>query len=170
MAGWNSGEQSMNRRRRSLLKTGSGVTLLVAAGREPGSFAAACACAGAILEQDAVRHAQPSGHDEGARRRRAGAEQGHHLLPDAGHRRERRRRAGRRSAATSRRPSRSRSWSKRTRTWWLPCSTFPPAPSRRSRPGSRWGRRSNIVALVKADGKYYVASKEIKVTLGGCGG
>ena len=25
-------------------------------------------------------------------------------------------------------------------------------------------------ALVKADGKYYVASKEIKVTLGGCGG
>ncbi|MEO8486447.1 MAG: thiosulfate oxidation carrier protein SoxY, partial [Betaproteobacteria bacterium] len=24
--------------------------------------------------------------------------------------------------------------------------------------------------LVKADGKFYVASKEIKVTLGGCGG
>ena len=33
------------------------------------------------------------------------------------------------------------------------------------------GRRaSNVYALVKADGKYYVASKEIKVTLGGCGG
>jgi sulfur-oxidizing protein SoxY len=29
---------------------------------------------------------------------------------------------------------------------------------------------SNVFALVKADGKYYVASKEIKVTLGGCGG
>lgn len=29
---------------------------------------------------------------------------------------------------------------------------------------------SNVYALVKADGKYYVASKEIKVTLGGCGG
>jgi sulfur-oxidizing protein SoxY len=29
---------------------------------------------------------------------------------------------------------------------------------------------SNVVALVKADGKWLVASKEIKVTLGGCGG
>ena len=29
---------------------------------------------------------------------------------------------------------------------------------------------SNVYALVKADGRYYVASKEIKVTLGGCGG
>ena len=29
---------------------------------------------------------------------------------------------------------------------------------------------SNIYALIRADGKYYVASKEVKVTLGGCGG
>jgi sulfur-oxidizing protein SoxY len=29
---------------------------------------------------------------------------------------------------------------------------------------------SNVHALVKADGKWLVASKEIKVTLGGCGG
>ena len=29
---------------------------------------------------------------------------------------------------------------------------------------------SNIYAVVKADGKYYHAAKEIKVTLGGCGG
>lgn len=29
---------------------------------------------------------------------------------------------------------------------------------------------SNIYALVKANGKYYVAKKEVKVTLGGCGG
>jgi sulfur-oxidizing protein SoxY len=29
---------------------------------------------------------------------------------------------------------------------------------------------SNVYALVKADGKFYMASKEIKVTLGGCGG
>ena len=29
---------------------------------------------------------------------------------------------------------------------------------------------SSVFALVKAEGKYYVASKEIKVTLGGCGG
>ncbi|HSY28923.1 MAG TPA: thiosulfate oxidation carrier protein SoxY [Burkholderiaceae bacterium] len=29
---------------------------------------------------------------------------------------------------------------------------------------------SNVYALVKANGKWFVASKEIKVTLGGCGG
>ncbi len=29
---------------------------------------------------------------------------------------------------------------------------------------------SNVYALVKADGKWLLASKEIKVTLGGCGG
>ncbi len=34
----------------------------------------------------------------------------------------------------------------------------------------KMGQSSNVFALVKADGKYYVASKEIKVTLGGCGG
>ena len=34
----------------------------------------------------------------------------------------------------------------------------------------KMGQTSNVHALVKADGKYYVASKEIKVTLGGCGG
>jgi sulfur-oxidizing protein SoxY len=34
----------------------------------------------------------------------------------------------------------------------------------------KMGTSSNVYALVKADGKYYVASKEIKVTLGGCGG
>jgi sulfur-oxidizing protein SoxY len=34
----------------------------------------------------------------------------------------------------------------------------------------KMGQSSNVYALVKADGKYYYASKEIKVTLGGCGG
>src|SRR5512135_202118 len=29
---------------------------------------------------------------------------------------------------------------------------------------------SNVVALVKADGKFYRAQKEVKVTQGGCGG
>ena len=29
---------------------------------------------------------------------------------------------------------------------------------------------SNVFALVKANGKYFVSKKEIKVTLGGCGG
>ena len=34
----------------------------------------------------------------------------------------------------------------------------------------KMGQTSDVYALVKADGKYYVTSKEIKVTLGGCGG
>lgn len=34
----------------------------------------------------------------------------------------------------------------------------------------KMGGTSNVHALVKADGKWLVASKEIKVTLGGCGG
>lgn len=34
----------------------------------------------------------------------------------------------------------------------------------------KMGQTSNVVALVKADGKFYYASKEVKVTLGGCGG
>lgn len=34
----------------------------------------------------------------------------------------------------------------------------------------KMAQTSNVSALVLADGKYYFASKEIKVTLGGCGG
>ena len=34
----------------------------------------------------------------------------------------------------------------------------------------KMGQTSNVYALVKANGKYYATSKEIKVTLGGCGG
>ena len=34
----------------------------------------------------------------------------------------------------------------------------------------KMGQTSDVYALVKADGKYYTAHKEIKVTLGGCGG
>ncbi|MEP7085619.1 MAG: thiosulfate oxidation carrier protein SoxY [Betaproteobacteria bacterium] len=34
----------------------------------------------------------------------------------------------------------------------------------------KMGQTSNVLALVKADGKFFVATKEIKVTLGGCGG
>lgn len=34
----------------------------------------------------------------------------------------------------------------------------------------KMGQSSNIHALVKADGKYYFATREVKVTLGGCGG
>jgi len=34
----------------------------------------------------------------------------------------------------------------------------------------KMGETSNVYALVKADGRYYHAVKEIKVTIGGCGG
>jgi sulfur-oxidizing protein SoxY len=34
----------------------------------------------------------------------------------------------------------------------------------------KMGQTSNIYALVKADGKWNMAVKEVKVTLGGCGG
>jgi sulfur-oxidizing protein SoxY len=35
---------------------------------------------------------------------------------------------------------------------------------------AKMGQTSNVIALVKADGKFYYTSKEVKVTLGGCGG
>ena len=34
----------------------------------------------------------------------------------------------------------------------------------------KMGQTSDVIAVVKADGKFYTARKEIKVTLGGCGG
>lgn len=34
----------------------------------------------------------------------------------------------------------------------------------------KMGGTSNVYAVVKADGKWFINSKEIKVTLGGCGG
>jgi sulfur-oxidizing protein SoxY len=47
----------------------------------------------------------------------------------------------------------------------IPAGTDPSVSTR-----IKMGQTSNVYALVKADGKYYVAAKEIKVTLGGCGG
>lgn len=34
----------------------------------------------------------------------------------------------------------------------------------------KMGQTSDVYAVVKANGKYFVAKKEIKVTIGGCGG
>ncbi len=34
----------------------------------------------------------------------------------------------------------------------------------------KMGKTSNIIAVVKAGGKFYKAHKEVKVTIGGCGG
>ncbi len=50
-------------------------------------------------------------------------------------------------------------------TFDIPAGTEPSLSTR-----IKMGQSSNVYALVKADGKFYVTSKEIKVTLGGCGG
>jgi len=47
----------------------------------------------------------------------------------------------------------------------IPPDTIPDVTAR-----IKMGQTSNVVVLVKADGKFYSAAKEIKVTLGGCGG
>ena len=50
-------------------------------------------------------------------------------------------------------------------TFMIPAGTEPSVGTR-----VKMGQTSNVFAVVKADGKYYLAGKEIKVTLGGCGG
>ena len=47
----------------------------------------------------------------------------------------------------------------------IPAGTEPMVSTR-----IKMGQTSNVHAVVKADDKFYVASKEVKVTLGGCGG
>jgi sulfur-oxidizing protein SoxY len=50
-------------------------------------------------------------------------------------------------------------------SFMIPAGTDPSVGTR-----VKMGQTSNVFALVKADGKFFVATKEIKVTLGGCGG
>jgi sulfur-oxidizing protein SoxY len=47
----------------------------------------------------------------------------------------------------------------------IPEGTLPDVQTR-----VKMAQTSNVFALVKADGKFYYAAKEIKITLGGCGG
>jgi sulfur-oxidizing protein SoxY len=47
----------------------------------------------------------------------------------------------------------------------IPAGTDPSISTR-----VKMGESSAVYALIKADGKYYVAQRDIKVTLGGCGG
>ena len=47
----------------------------------------------------------------------------------------------------------------------IPAGTDPSVGTR-----VKMGQTSNVYAVVKADGKFFMAGKEIKVTLGGCGG
>ena len=48
--------------------------------------------------------------------------------------------------------------------------TIPPGTEATVNTRVKMGQTSNVHALVKADGKWLLATKEIKVTLGGCGG
>jgi sulfur-oxidizing protein SoxY len=47
----------------------------------------------------------------------------------------------------------------------IPAGTEPMVSTR-----IKMGQTSNVHAVVKADNKFFVATKEVKVTLGGCGG
>ena len=51
-------------------------------------------------------------------------------------------------------------------------STYQLSPSSEAYVSTRvkMGKTSNVIAVVKADGKLYSATKEVKVTIGGCGG
>ena len=50
-------------------------------------------------------------------------------------------------------------------SFMLPAGTEPSVQTR-----VKMGQTSDVYAMVKADGKFYMAKKEVKVTLGGCGG
>ena len=48
--------------------------------------------------------------------------------------------------------------------------TIPPGTDPSISTRVKMGESSNIYALIKADGKYFIAQHEVKVTVGGCGG
>ena len=48
--------------------------------------------------------------------------------------------------------------------------TIPPGTEGMITTRVKMGQTANVVALVKADGKFYRAAREVKVTAGGCGG
>ena len=52
-----------------------------------------------------------------------------------------------------------------TASFDIPSGTEPNVATR-----VKMGQSSDVYALVKADGRFYVAKREIKITLGGCGG
>lgn len=52
-----------------------------------------------------------------------------------------------------------------TASFTIPAGTDPNVMTR-----VKLGQTSDVYALVKAQGKYYMTKKEIKVTIGGCGG
>lgn len=52
-----------------------------------------------------------------------------------------------------------------TAVFEIPAAALPEVQTR-----VKMSQTSNVMILVKADGKFYAAQKEIKVTVGGCGG
>lgn len=50
-------------------------------------------------------------------------------------------------------------------SFMIPAGTVPDVQTR-----VKMGQSTNVIAVVKADGKLFSATKETKVTLGGCGG
>ena len=54
---------------------------------------------------------------------------------------------------------------------WPLCCVFRPGPGVRPKMKLRvkMGKTSNVVGVVKADGKLYTAKRSVKVTAGGCG-
>lgn len=48
--------------------------------------------------------------------------------------------------------------------------TIPPGTEGLITTRVKMGKTANVVALVKADGKFYRTAREVKVTAGGCGG
>ena len=52
-----------------------------------------------------------------------------------------------------------------TASFDIPAGTEPNVATR-----VKMGQSSDVYVLVRADGKFYMAKKEIKITLGGCGG
>jgi sulfur-oxidizing protein SoxY len=52
-----------------------------------------------------------------------------------------------------------------TASFDIPAGTEPNVSTR-----VKMGQSSDVYALVKADGKFFMAKKEVKITIGGCGG
>ena len=71
-------------------------------------------------------------------------------------------------------PFTRRAWSEQSQTAVSAISSgwhsSPPGTEASVSTRVKMGQSSMVYALVNADGKFHIASKEVKVTLGGCGG
>ncbi len=157
----------MDRWRRKWLQAGGRATLLgllAATGwLKPGN-AQAQAWNGAAFETHSVADALKA-----LAAGRAGAEQGHRFSANAGHRRKRRGRSDRRDQrhredGVDRDPDREKSQHAGRDLRYSLRHRADDLDARQD------GANLEYLRAGKADGKYYVAGKEIKVTLGGCGG